>query len=81
MQQLTGIDAGFLNMETPVQQGHVGGIVIVDPATAPDGWGFETIRQVPEERLPLAPPVPSSIGNRSLRSRPPLLDRGPRLRS
>ena len=56
MQQLTGIDAGFLNMETPVQQGHVGGIVIVDPSTAPDGWGFETIRQVLEDRLPLLPP-------------------------
>ncbi|MDH3306492.1 MAG: wax ester/triacylglycerol synthase family O-acyltransferase [Acidimicrobiia bacterium] len=56
MQQLTGVDAGFLNMETPVQQGHVGGVVIVDPSTAPEGWGFDTIRETLEERLPLLLP-------------------------
>ena len=51
MEQLNGMDAGFLNMETPVQQGHVGGVVIVDPSTAPTGWGFETIRRLIEDRI------------------------------
>ncbi|NNC93109.1 MAG: wax ester/triacylglycerol synthase family O-acyltransferase [Acidimicrobiia bacterium] len=56
MQQLTGIDATFLNMETATQQGHVGGVVIVDPSTAAGGWGFNAIRQLIEERLHLLPP-------------------------
>lgn len=56
MRQLNGIDANFLNMETPSQQGHVGGVVIVDPSTAPAGWGFDTIYQLIEERIHLLPP-------------------------
>ena len=56
MQQLTGIDATFLNMETPTQQGHVGGVVVVDPSTATAGWGFDAIRQLIEERLHMLPP-------------------------
>jgi WS/DGAT/MGAT family acyltransferase len=43
-------------METPTQQGHVGGVVIVDPSTAPDGWGFATIRRLIEDRIHLLPP-------------------------
>lgn len=46
VQQLSGLDAGFLNLETPVQQGHIGGLVLIDPATAPGTWGFETLRRV-----------------------------------
>lgn len=56
MQQLSGLDAGFLNLETPVQQGNIGGLVVIDPATAPGTWGFETLRRVVEERLHLLPP-------------------------
>jgi len=56
VRQLNGIDASFLNMETPSQQGHVGGVVIVDLSTAPPGWGFETLRHLIEERLHLLPP-------------------------
>jgi WS/DGAT/MGAT family acyltransferase len=56
MEQLNGIDAGFLNMETPVQQGHVGGVVIVDPSTAPPGWGYDSIRALIEDRIHLLPP-------------------------
>ncbi len=56
MQQLTGVDATFLNMETPTQQGHVGGVVVVDPSTAPPGWGFATLRRLIEERIHLLPP-------------------------
>lgn len=46
----------FLNLETPSQQGHVGGVAIVDPETAPDGWGFDSLQEVVEERLHLLPP-------------------------
>ncbi|MBT8202033.1 MAG: wax ester/triacylglycerol synthase family O-acyltransferase [Acidimicrobiia bacterium] len=55
MQQLSGLDASFLNLETPTQRGHVGGVVVVDPATAPDGWGFDTVRSLIEERIELLP--------------------------
>ncbi|MDJ0959148.1 MAG: wax ester/triacylglycerol synthase family O-acyltransferase [Acidimicrobiia bacterium] len=56
MEQLNGMDAGFLNMETPVQRGHVGGVVIVDPSTAPDDWGYDTIRALIQDRIHLLPP-------------------------
>jgi WS/DGAT/MGAT family acyltransferase len=56
MEQLNGMDAGFLSMETSVQQGHVGGVVIVDPSTAPHGWGFDTIRDLIQRRIHLLPP-------------------------
>lgn len=56
MQQLSGVDAGFLNLETPFQQGHVGGVVVVDPSMAPEGWGFDTLRALIERRIHLLPP-------------------------
>ena len=56
MEQLNGVDTTFLNIETTTQQGHVGGIAVIDPSTAPDGWGFETVRKVIEERIHLLPP-------------------------
>ena len=44
-------------METNVQQGHVGGVVVIDPSTAPDGhWGYDTLSSVINERLHLLPP-------------------------
>jgi WS/DGAT/MGAT family acyltransferase len=56
VRQLNGIDTSFLNMETPTQRGHVAGVVIVDPSTAPDGWGFDTVRELIESRIHLLPP-------------------------
>lgn len=56
MQQLTYLDTLFLNMETPVQQGHVGGLVVIDPATADGAWTYQTLHDVIEERLHLLPP-------------------------
>jgi diacylglycerol O-acyltransferase len=56
VEQLNGVDTTFLNIETTTQQGHVGGIAVIDPSTAPDGWGFETVRKVIEERIHLLPP-------------------------
>ena len=37
MRQLTSLDAQFLALETPRQTGHVAGVAILDPSTAP-GW-------------------------------------------
>ena len=36
MQQLTGLDAAFLAMETPSVFGHVGSVCVLDPSTAPE---------------------------------------------
>jgi WS/DGAT/MGAT family acyltransferase len=54
MQQLTGLDASFLALETPVVFGHTGGITVLDPSEAED-FGFEKLRQVVAERIRLAP--------------------------
>ncbi len=56
MEQLNGVDTTFLNIETTTQQGHVGGVAVIDPSTAPDGWSFETVRRVVAERIHLLPP-------------------------
>ena len=56
MQQLTGLDASFLNLETSTQHGHVAGVVILDPSTAPDGFDFETLRELIASRIHLLPP-------------------------
>jgi diacylglycerol O-acyltransferase len=34
MQQLSGLDTSFLNMETPTTYGHVSGLAVFDPSTA-----------------------------------------------
>jgi WS/DGAT/MGAT family acyltransferase len=68
MRQLTSLDAQFLNVESPTTVGHVGSLIILDPSTAPDGdWSMESVRDVLEPRLHLAPPfrqrlVPVPLG-------------------
>jgi diacylglycerol O-acyltransferase len=57
MQQLTGMDATFLHMETPSTQGHVGSLTIFDAEGASSDFGFEQIKGILEERLHLAPPL------------------------
>jgi diacylglycerol O-acyltransferase / wax synthase len=58
MQQLTSLDAQFLNVESPTTVGHVGSLVLLDPSTAPGGrWDLETVRAVFETRLHLSPPL------------------------
>src|SRR6478672_853463 len=58
MRQLTALDAQFLNVETPTTVGHVGSLILLDPATAPDGrWDLESVRAVFEPRLHLAAPL------------------------
>ncbi len=55
MEQLTGLDAAFLALETPSSTGHVGGVSILDPSSAPVPLDLARITQVIEERLPLVP--------------------------
>jgi len=51
MRQLSGIDVGFLNMETPTTFGHVSSMTIYDPSTAPGGGGLEVTKQIILERM------------------------------
>jgi diacylglycerol O-acyltransferase len=55
VQQLTGLDAAFLAMETRTVFGHVGSVSVVDPSTAPEPLTLERFTRVVESRLPLVP--------------------------
>ncbi len=55
MRQLSGLDTMFLNLETNAVPMHVGGLTILDPATAPRNFGFHTVRHLIESRLHLLP--------------------------
>ena len=52
MQQLTGLDAAFLAMETANATGHVGGVCVLDPRDAPI-WMIGPSRPTAEP-LPIA---------------------------
>ncbi|HEX9994683.1 MAG TPA: wax ester/triacylglycerol synthase domain-containing protein, partial [Acidimicrobiales bacterium] len=52
MKQLSGLDAGFLSMETSTQYGHVSSLIVVDPSTG-SGDVYGDVRRVFEERLHL----------------------------
>ncbi|CAN5738672.1 wax ester/triacylglycerol synthase family O-acyltransferase [soil metagenome] len=59
MKRLTGLDAGFLWMETPTSAMHVSGLAIYDPAQlVADGgtFGIENVREMVRGRLHVAPP-------------------------
>ncbi len=56
MERLTGIDAGFLYMETPTLHMHTLKISIVDATTVPGGYSFDRVGEVLGERLHLLPP-------------------------
>ena len=57
MRQLTSLDAQFLNVESPTTVGHVGSLIVLDPAGVPGGWGLDAVRAVFEPRLHLAAPL------------------------
>src|SRR5919206_183170 len=62
MQQLTSLDAQFLAIETPRTYGHVGGLAVYDPKTAPGGdLTHEDICRLVGERLHLLPPFTSDL--------------------
>ncbi|HTX26203.1 MAG TPA: wax ester/triacylglycerol synthase family O-acyltransferase, partial [Streptosporangiaceae bacterium] len=55
MQQLTGLDASFLALETANTTGHVGGVSVLDPSGAPKPLTLARLTDVIAERLPLVP--------------------------
>jgi diacylglycerol O-acyltransferase len=56
MQQLSALDAQFLNVESTTTLGHVGSLLVLDPANAPNGpLTLDRLRDVIEPRLHLAP--------------------------
>ena len=60
MQQLSGLDAGFLYLETGPNFGHVCGVALLDPAEGsdpPTGLTFDAVRALVAQRLPLLPPL------------------------
>jgi len=58
MRQLTSLDAQFLALESTRQTGHVGGLAILDPSTAPGGTiSAASVQQVISERISLLPPL------------------------
>src|SRR3954453_4141335 len=58
MRQLTSLDAQFLALENARQSGHVAGLAILDPSTAPGGsFGCRQVTELLRERLPLLPPL------------------------
>jgi diacylglycerol O-acyltransferase len=58
MRQLTSLDAQFLALETARQSGHVAGLAILDPSTAPGGkLGCPEVTRLLSERLPMLPPL------------------------
>ncbi len=56
MQQLTGLDTSFLNLETPSTYGHVSGLAIFDPSTASLPTTLDGVKQLIMERIHLLPP-------------------------
>jgi diacylglycerol O-acyltransferase len=56
VERLTGLDAGFLYMETPTLHMHTLKISIVDATSVPGGYTFRRFKDVLEERLHLLPP-------------------------
>jgi diacylglycerol O-acyltransferase len=56
VERLSGLDAGFLYMETPRQHMHTLKIAVVDPSTAPGGYSFDRVHDVLSARLDLLPP-------------------------
>ena len=58
MQQLSGIDTIFLNIESNACPMHVGGLLILEPPSGnEEDGGFERVRRHVESRLHLVPPL------------------------
>ncbi|HUY21180.1 MAG TPA: wax ester/triacylglycerol synthase family O-acyltransferase [Acidimicrobiales bacterium] len=55
MEQLTGLDATFLYLETPSLHMHVSMAAVFDPSTVPGGYSFDKLRDLVSSRLALAP--------------------------
>ena len=51
MDRLSGLDASFLYLESGAQLMHVCGLIVVDPATIPGGYDFDTFKQELSRRV------------------------------
>ena len=51
MDRLSGLDASFLYLESGAQLMHVCGLIVVDPATMPGGYDFQTFKEQLSERV------------------------------
>lgn len=56
MRQLTPLDVQFLGLENARNHGHVAGLAVYDPSTAPGGMTLETVQAHVARRLGLVPP-------------------------
>jgi diacylglycerol O-acyltransferase len=56
MRQLSGLDTAFLNLETAATPLHVGSAIIIDGASAPEGWGYQAVHDLIASRLDRLPP-------------------------
>jgi diacylglycerol O-acyltransferase len=58
MRQLTSLDNQFLALENSRQSGHVAGVAVLDPSTAPGGaLNAGDIEALLVQRLPMLPPL------------------------
>lgn len=58
MRQLSALDTLFLALESPTTIGHVSGLAVVDPSTAPGGsLTLDDLKRTLEDRLHLLPPM------------------------
>ena len=55
MRQLSGVDNGFLVMESATNFGHVASMTVYDPSDAPGGAGYEATYQLLLERIDEVP--------------------------
>ena len=63
MQQLTGLDAAFLAMETSAVFGHIGSVCVLDPSTAPEPLTLDRLTALIGDRLHLLPPFRRRLVN------------------
>ena len=55
MQQLTGLDAAFLALDSPTAYGHVGSVSVLDPPKGGEALTLDRLTGLIESRLPLVP--------------------------
>ena len=69
---MSGVDAAFLYFETPSMHMHVCGVLVLDPSTAKDGFGFERVRELFASRLVLIPEFRRKLSAASIRLHHPV---------
>jgi len=56
MRRMQGLDTTFFQAETPTMHLHVVGVMVLDPSTAREPWGYDTVVRLLRERIHLLPP-------------------------